>query len=78
MINSWGQWWDAHFGEPNPETGNTRWVPEKELLPQMSPRFRSIYNQAQKRLARSLRRGDPTRRYIAVATRKYRARRRRR
>jgi hypothetical protein len=75
VIRDWRQWWDAHFESTS--DGRTGWVSEPALLPQMSPKFRSIYDHAQKRMARSWGKDETARRYIAVTTRKYRARRKR-
>lgn len=76
MIDTWKQWWEAHFVPL--ENGHTRWIPTRQLVGQMTPRFRGVYERAQRRLANSQNRGSAARRYVYVATRKYRARKRRR
>lgn len=76
MIDNWGQWWVAHLSE-DPVTGLTTWVPSDRLAGKMTPKFRSIYELSQKRLARSRSRDEKARRRIAVTRRKYRARRKR-
>ena len=79
-IDNWDQYWDAHFEEL--ENGHSKWIPARELRPLMTPKFGRLYDRAQRRVHRKSAQqrliDDFSRRYVAVTTRKYRARRRRR
>lgn len=76
-IDNWTQWWEAHFRPM--QDGTEMWVSGDELMGRMSPKFRRTYDRAQKILLRK----SPeqriidaySRRYVQVATLKYRARR---
>lgn len=78
-IDNWTQWWDAHFRPM--ENGHEMWVTGDELRERMTPKFQRSYDRAQKVLLRKTeaqRQIDAySRRYVRVATLKYKARRKR-
>jgi hypothetical protein len=80
VISNWREYTEARF-EPVPGSTHFRWRLNVDLRPEMTPEFRRLYDRVHRRIARM----DPqwravvgfSRRYVEVATRKYKSRKRR-